>query len=84
MAFNSDKTSLWFGRIQHAWSIQQRHHPRWREAIATNLSPLQRPLILWLLRRAEQIVLTQASEQEQAALVKPGGVNGLLKRMGRG
>ena len=54
-----------------------------REAIATNLPPHQRPLILWLLRRAEQIVLTQSSEQEKSALVKPGGVNGLLKRMGK-
>ena len=32
MAFSAAKTSLWLGRIQHAWSIQQRHHPRWREA----------------------------------------------------
>ena len=32
MPFTPDKTSLWLGRIQHAWSIQQRHHPRWREA----------------------------------------------------
>lgn len=32
MRFTSDQTALWLGRIQHAWSIQQRHHPRWREA----------------------------------------------------
>src|SRR3990167_8326295 len=32
MSFTSDQTALWLGRIQHAQQIQQRHHPRWREA----------------------------------------------------
>ena len=32
MDFTADQTTLWLGRIQHAWRIQQRHHPRWREA----------------------------------------------------
>ncbi len=32
MAFTPDQTATWLGRIQHAWRIQQRHHPRWREA----------------------------------------------------
>ena len=54
-----------------------------QEAIATNLPPQQRPTILWMLRRAEQIILTQPSEQEKSALVKPNGINGLMKRMGR-
>ena len=55
------------------------------EAIATNLPPLQRPLILWMLERAKMLVLTQASEQEKASLIKPHGpgVNGLLRRMGK-
>lgn len=55
------------------------------EELQTNLPPIQRPMILWLLERAKMLVLTQASEQEKSALVKPtNGVSGLLKRMGRG
>lgn len=54
------------------------------EEITTNLPPTQRPLILWLLERAKMIVLTQASEQEKSSkLVKPNGVGGLLRRMGK-
>ena len=55
-----------------------------KETIATNLPPGQRPVVLWMLRRAEQMILTQPSEQEKASLVKPHGMNGLLKRMGKG
>ena len=55
------------------------------EELQTNLAPTQRPLILWLLERAKMLVLTQVSEQEKTALVKPtNGVSDLLKRMGKG
>ena len=53
------------------------------EEIGTNIPPSQRPLIYWLLSRACLTVLTQVSEQEKATLVKPNGMSGLLKRMGR-
>ncbi len=55
-----------------------------QEAIATNVAPEQRPVILWMLERAKQIVMTQQSEQEKAALIKPrnGFVDG-LRRMRR-
>ena len=44
-----------------------------------------RPMALWLLEQGKLLVLTQASDQERSALVKPpGGMDGLLRRMGRG
>ena len=46
---------------------------------------LMRPMALWLLEQGKLLVLTQASDQERSALVKPpGGMDGLLRRMGRG
>jgi len=56
-----------------------------KEQLSTNLPPAMRPLVLWLLERGKFIVMTQPSEQEKSAIVKPmnGGFQGFLKRMGK-
>ena len=58
-----------------------------KEQLSTNLPPVARPMVLWLLERGRLIVLTQPSEQEKSSLVKPinpnGHLKGLLKRMGK-
>lgn len=57
-----------------------------KEQLSTNLPPVARPMVLWLLERGKLIVLTQQSEQEKngATLVKPDRLlHGMLKRMGK-
>ena len=45
-----------------------------KEQLSTNLPPVARPMVLWLLERGKLIVLTQHSEQEKSKeLVKPNG-----------
>ena len=50
--------------------------------IETNLPPLMRPMVLWMLERAKLTILTQPSEQESPKILPVnGGMAGLMKRM---
>ena len=50
--------------------------------VQSNLAPTQRPLLRWMLKHAELLILTAAPDPSKSALVKPNGaLTGMLTRM---